>query len=354
MAGIDLGGLPLWQNLALFLVTAAVIWVAGSRLAVYADIIAERTGLGHAFIGLVLLASATSLPEIGRTISAASFGDAPLVVDSLLGGVVFQTSILALADFVMGKDRVLTFFAPRAVLLLEGALVVALLALALAGIAAGPLVHLFDVSIWTALLFAAYLLSLYLLKGYEASDSWLPTEVPVQLERAELERLGAARGPRGRSTRTIALLFGGASVVIFAAGVFLAQVGEVLATQTGLGASFVGATLLAVAAALPELSTTTAAVRFGAYSLAFSNIFGTNAQLVALLFLGDLFYRQGPILEAVGRSSVFAASMGILVTSVYLVGLIGRRRRAFLGMGLDSAVVLAFYIVTLAVLYVLT
>ncbi|MGI5837866.1 MAG: sodium:calcium antiporter, partial [Chloroflexota bacterium] len=110
---------------------------------------------------------------------------------------------------------------------------------------------------------------------------------------------------------------------------------------------------LASAAALPEMSTTIAAVRLGSYSLAFSNIFGANAQLVALLFIGDLFYRQGPILDAVGTHSIFVASMGILVTAVYLVGLIGRRRQKFLGMGLDSAAVLLLYVVTLTVLYML-
>ncbi|MGI5837001.1 MAG: hypothetical protein ACOX87_11030, partial [Chloroflexota bacterium] len=237
MPVVDLSGLALWQNVALFLVTALVIWLAGSRLAVYADIIADQTGLGQAFIGLVLLASATSLPEIGRTIAAALLGNAPLLVDSLFGGVAFHASILAVSDlFVSGYA--LTFFAPSAVLLMEGALVVALLALALAGIGAGSLVQLFDVSMWTALLFIAYLLSLYLLRGYERSDSWLPTEVPVQLEQAELARLGTIERGRDSSIRRVAMLFGAMAAVIFVAGLFLAQVGEALVAQTGLGPSF--------------------------------------------------------------------------------------------------------------------
>jgi len=101
------------------------------------------------------------------------------------------------------------------------------------------------------------------------------------------------------------------------------------------------------------MSTTIAAVRLGAYSMAISNIFGTNALLVALIFLGDLFYRQGPILESVGRPSLFAAAMGIVATSVYLVGLIERRNKTYLGMGLDSIAVLLLYLVTLFVLFLL-
>ncbi|HZK66993.1 MAG TPA: sodium:calcium antiporter, partial [Chloroflexota bacterium] len=85
MAWLDFHSLTLGQNMAVFVVCAGIIWLAGSRLAVYADIIADRTGLGEAFVGLVLLATATSLPEIGRTISASLLGNVPLAVDSLFG-----------------------------------------------------------------------------------------------------------------------------------------------------------------------------------------------------------------------------------------------------------------------------
>jgi cation:H+ antiporter len=147
--------------------------------------------------------------------------------------------------------------------------------------------------------------------------------------------------------------FAGASAVVLAAGVVLAQAADALAAQSGLGASFVGVTLLATATSLPELSTTIAAVRLGAYSLAVSNIFGSNMLMVALVFLADLVYRPGPVLAAVDRSAVFAVAMGIVVTAVYLIGLIERRDRTILRMGLDSAVVLALYVGSLGVLYLL-
>ena len=107
----------------------------------YADIIADRSGLGEAFVGSVLLTMATSLPEIGRTITASLLGNAPLAVNSLFGGVVLQTAVLAVADLAVAQ-RVLTYFAPRPVLLLQGASVVLLLGLAIARIAAGKIVQL--------------------------------------------------------------------------------------------------------------------------------------------------------------------------------------------------------------------
>ena len=319
----------------------------------YADIIADRSGLGEAFVGSVLLAMATSLPEIGRTITASLLGNAPLAVNSLFGGVVLQTAVLAVADLAVAQ-RVLTYFAPRPVLLLQGASVVLLLGLAIARIAAGEIVQLLGVGLWTTMLMGIYVFSLYALKSYETREQWRPIHVPKELKEDESAREGK-RGRHGhRSSTEIGVRFALSSSAIFVAGVVLAQVGDVLAVQTRLGAGFVGATLLAFASALPEMSTTIAAVRLGAYSMAISNIFGTNAFLVALLFLSDLFYRHGPVLDAVDRSSsVFAAAAGIVTTSVYLAGLIERRNRRFLGIGFDSANVLVGYAGTLLVLYLL-
>jgi cation:H+ antiporter len=144
-----------------------------------------------------------------------------------------------------------------------------------------------------------------------------------------------------------------ASLAILASGSVLATTGQALAHQTNLGSSFVGATLLASTTSLPELSTTLGAVRLGAYSMAFANIFGSNAIMVALLFLNDLAFRQGPILETVDRSASFAATMGIVVTVVYLAGLIIRRHRVVLRMGIDSLAVLLLYALTLLGLFAL-
>lgn len=345
-----LADFPLWLNLALFLLTAAAIWLAGSRLAVAADIIADRTGLGEALVGLVLLATATSLPEVARTIAASALGNAPLAVNALFGGVLVQTAILAVADLLVAS-RVLTYFAPQPVLLLQGTFVVLLLALALAAIAAGELVPLFHVGLWTILLLALYLFSLHALKSYGREEHWRPVHVPPELKAEADDRSSRRAHRRQQPLSRIILSFALQSAVILVCGVLLAAVGDVLAVQTGLGAGFVGATLLALAAGLPELSTTIAAVRFGAYSMAVSNIFGTNAQLVALLFLADLFYRPGPVLVALGPSAAFAAAMGIVATAIYLLGLLERRNRALLGMGIDSLAVLLLYVASLIVMY---
>jgi cation:H+ antiporter len=341
---------PVWLNLAIFAAAAVVVWLVGTRLSAYADLIADRTGLSKAFIGLVLLATATSLPEVGTTATAALSGNASLAVSNLFGGVVMQTAILAVADLSLRKGA-LTFFTPRPSLLLEGSSLIVLLAIALAGIAAGPLVAFAGIGLWTSLIFAIYLLSIFLLKQYEGAGRWKPVDPPDEAREADAGK--DERKYADKSTRQFLALFAGGSAILLVAGSVVARVADALAGQTGLGASFVGATLVAISTSLPEVSTTIAAVRLGSYSMAVSNIFGSNAFDTALLFPADVLYREGPILAAVDRSATFAAAAGIAVTAVYLVGLIERKNLAVLRMGVDSVAVLGLYGGSLVVLYLL-
>jgi cation:H+ antiporter len=234
-------------------------------------------------------------------------------------------------------------------LLLEGCFLVVLLALTLAGAAVGERVEVWGVGLWSVTLFGLYLLALYILKQYEHHETWRPLEAP----RVETRRPDTRRTDENLSTGQLKLRFAIAGLLIFAAGVVVALAGEALAEQTGLGASFMGATLVALSTSLPELSTTITAVRLGNHSMAVSNIFGSHALMVALLFLADLLYRPGPILAELGRPGTFAAAMGIVVTVTYLIGLIERKDRVVLRMGLDSAVVLVLYAVTVVGLYLL-
>ena len=146
---------------------------------------------------------------------------------------------------------------------------------------------------------------------------------------------------------------GGSAAVIFAAGSALALTGDALAEQTGLGASFVGVALVAASTSLPELSTALGAVRHGNHQMAVSNILGTNCLEVALFLPADIIYRGGPLLAELDRSATFAAAAGIVITAIFLVGLLERRNRTVLGMGVDSLAVLVVYGTSLVTMYTL-
>jgi cation:H+ antiporter len=133
---LQFSAFPLWANLMIFGGAAIFVWVAGTRLASCADVLAARTGMSQAFVGMIMLGVATSLPEIATTVTAARIGNARLVSGNLFGGVAAQVAILAIVDLVVVRGA-LTYFTPNPILLVQGMMLLLLLALALAGAVVG-------------------------------------------------------------------------------------------------------------------------------------------------------------------------------------------------------------------------
>ena len=343
---------PLWLNAVLFAVGAGTIWWAGTRLEHYADVIARRTELGHAFTGMLLLAGATSLPEVGTTVTAVVLLDNPtLAVHNLLGGVALQTVVLVWADAAKGRRGALTYFSPKFVLLIEGVGLLMLLQLTIVGITARELSTVGSVSVWLILLVLAYAGVMYLVYRYRGQPRWTP-ELADDFPREEPVRTVEGTGlTEQRSTRAIWILFTAMSLVVLLGGWLSAGTAEVLAEQTGLGDAFLGATLLALATSLPEVSTTTAAVRHGRYTVAVSNIFGSNGFDVSLLFLAEILYTGGTVTAYAGDTLVFVTALASVLTCIYLWGLIEREDRSVFGIGWDSAAALIVYFVGMMVLY---
>lgn len=371
---------PVAANGLLFLAGAALIWWAGARLALFADVIAERTGFGRGFVGALLLGGATSLPEIATALTASILGNAALAVNNLLGGVAMQIAVLALIDFWLVRGA-LTFFSPKPVVLLGGVLLIAQISLAIAGVFAGEPISFYGLGLWPLLFVGGYLASLYFMQRYEGNERWLPADFPDQWHEDDISPATSLRGaerfsglqkspesgnpsaepsnaedtsvfmPRAEATGNLYLRFAAFSLVVLAAGWLVANTADALSVQLGLGSGFVGATFVALTTSLPEISTTAGAVRIGSYTLAFSNIFGTNSLEVALLSVTDVAYRQGPIIDAVHRAAGFIGAIGILMTAIYLWGLLERRNKTLLRMGIDSLIVALIYVGGLLVMY---
>jgi cation:H+ antiporter len=348
--GIDFTALSIWTNVAIFCAACVVVWTAGTRLAFYADAISGRTGLSKAFLGLILLGIATSLPEIVTTITGALLDNPRLVAGNLFGGVALQIAVLAIVDLVALR-RALTFFTPQPVLLFQGVMLLLLLAIAVAGAAAGDPLSLLGIGLTPVVLVLGYVFTIrWSMPGANRLPRWRATNPPDEGPSTQREHGGSLTGLSHARLYARSALAAGA---ILAAGWALAQTGDALSEQTGLGAGFVGVALVAASTSLPELSTALAAVRQGNHQMAVSNILGTNCLEVALFFLGDAAYRQGPILAQTDASSLFAAAIGMVVTAIYLVGLLERRDQTILRMGYDSVAVLVAYVVGLTGVYFL-
>jgi cation:H+ antiporter len=345
-----LGGLPLYGNVLVFLAGALVVWFAGTRLARGAEVVAERTGAGEALIGALLLGGVTSLPEIAATVSASIIRNAPLAVNNVFGGIAMQVTILALADAagrgsLTGRNR-------KSSVLLEGVLLIVVLNTAALGIAVGDTL-VFGVGLWTTAVFALVIFALYLVKRYEPDQRWEPSDSGG--ERREDGGAQRAKEKRQRlhrlSTPALVTQLTLVSLAVLAGGFAVAKSGENIAEQTGLGSSFVGAILVAIATSLPEVSTTLEAVRLGARVMAISNIFGTNLFDAGLLFVADVFYPGPAVLNEVGRFALVAVLLGVACTTIYLVGIVERREREIGRLGLDSIAVVLVYAAGVVLLY---
>jgi cation:H+ antiporter len=346
----DLTSFPLTLNLLFFAAAASGVWFAGSRLASYADEISDRKRMGKALMGLVFLAAATELPEMVTTMTAAIAGEAQLLLNNMFGGVTMQTAILAVADLVAGSAA-LTFYPRKPTPILEGSLLILLLMMVNAIVLFGDYALVWQVGIGSCAVALTYLMAIAILRQYDEKDAWQAIEVPEEPDdspvypwRIRLEAL---------SMSSLITRFAAASGLILVCGVVLVHISNALAEQTGLGSSFIGATLLAATTSLPEVSTTIMAVRLRAYTMAISNIFGSNLIMIILLLPADILYRPGPVLAEADASAIFAIVSGVLVTIIFVIGLVIRSSRTIRGVGVDSLLVIAVYLATIVGLYVL-
>jgi cation:H+ antiporter len=337
---MDFAQLPLVGNITAFVAACVVVWFAGRHVVRQADALEVRTGAGEALVGMLLLGLISALPELSVTVTASVAGNAPLAVNNLLGGMSLNVALLAASDAAVRREA-LTSAVASPTPLLQGSLVVVLLALVGAATVVGD-VAFFGVGAWSVGIVVAYLACLWLIKRTRGRRPWVPEG--VRLHPPE-ERREDRTVPRILASIALGAVF------ILAAGFVLARSGEAIAGQTGLGASFFGAAFLALATSLPEISIVFSAVRMRRFEMAMGDIFGANLFCLALLFVVDAAYDGPPVLNEVGPFSTLAALLGILATGLLLAGLLERRHRMVLRMGVDSIAVLAAYATGLYLLY---
>jgi len=333
---------PLWGNAAMFCVAAAVVWLAGTRIAQYADAIATKTGIGRAMLGILLLGGVTSLPEMAVASTASLAGHPSLSINDLLGSAAINVLIIAIADAAIGRDAITSVLASPAVLL-QGVLSIVLLAMVVGATMSFDM-PLLGASAWTWLLLITAGGAVWIIARSNSGRAWT-AQGPMAPE--------AAASGEDAALRTLLFKTAGAAAAILVAGFVLAKTAEALAEQTGLGTNIVGAVLLAASTSLPEVSTVLAAVRLRRYEMAVADIFGTNLFNVAIIFFVDLLYDGAPVLSEAGRFAGFGALLAIVLTGLFLVGMLERRDRTFLRMGFDSIAVMFCYGAGLLVLFAL-
>jgi cation:H+ antiporter len=324
-----------------FLLCAAMIAVAGVYLCRYGDAIARATGMGGTWVGLILLASVTSLPELVTGISAVTGADTPnIAIGDVLGSAVVNLAMLVVLDIVRRTESVY-------LLVDRGHIISAAFGLSLLGLVAfgllfehvgspPPIAHVG----WSSpVIMFVYLLGMHTVFQYEKRRmaAYLITTDPRD-----------ATIDLGQAIRRYAA----AAMAVLAAGAWLPFVSADLADSMGWERSFVGTILVAAATSMPELVVTITAVRMGALDMAIGGLLGSNMYDVLIVAIDDVFYLSGPVLRDVSLAHVFSALSAIMMSGIFIVGMVYRPSGRVLGtVGWASIFLTVIFLVNSIVLF---
>jgi cation:H+ antiporter len=299
-------------------------------------VIAIRTGLGGMFVGVILLAGATSLPEVLTTISSLSQGVPNLAAGNLFGSNMFNMFVLAVLDLLHRKERLLRKAALKHAL--TGSLTVFLISLVVFFILADLKIQVGWIGVDSIMIMLTYIVAMRLIQANQAHNvSHPPATVEI---------------PKGiPSLRTGLLGFGLAALGLVIITPWMVRTSTEIAEITGLGTTFVGTTLVAIVTSLPELVTTIAAAKIGADDMAIGNLFGSNLFNMFAIGLTDLFYLPGRFLGVIDPAFLLVGMLGLLMTGLGLIGNLARLERRVLFVELDALALMATYFAGLWFLY---
>ena len=311
--------------LGLFSLSAVIVMGAAISLAVAADVIAARTGWGRLWVGSLLVAGATSLPELATNIAAVRIGAPALAGGNILGANMLNMSNLALVASLMGGRHIFQRLAPQQVTV--AAVALALTALATLLVVLQPEAKWLGISPATIAILGVYLVGSRIL--YRRSAGITEPDAPEA----------------SHSLRWGWIVFALSAGAIFAAAPMLATSAQRIAQLTGVAESFMGVLAVAIVTTLPELTAAITAIRIGAADLAVAGMYGTNAFNIAVLGVADLFFTQGSLFASLDTSHVIAGLFAVLLTGLGMLQLMLRRPlKHFSLMEPSTAVTVAIYV----------
>lgn len=325
-----------------FVFCTGIILVSATYLSKYGDVIAEKTGLGRTWIGVVLMASVTSLPELVTGISSVALFDVPdIALGDVLGSCMFNILILALLDVMNG-------FSPISAKAHQGQVLTASFGILLLGLvnvgifSAAHMPSVGWVGAYSFVFVAVYLLAMRAVFSYEKKR--IAELVGVVAEELRYEKISKVTAYR---------MYGLNALLTIGAATYLPHIGESIAEATGLGQTFVGNIFIALATSLPEVVVSVAALKIGAVDMAFGNIFGSNLFNIVILAIDDILYTKGPLLSYISANHLVSSSAAISMTAVAAIALTTRASKKWLFFAWDSLAILAVYVFALSVLYMM-
>jgi cation:H+ antiporter len=326
-------------HVAGFLGCTTIIFIAGKRLSYYGDLLAELSGIGKAWIGLILMAAVTSLPELMVGISSTVFVvSADLAVGDIIGSCAFNLGILSMMDIFTPKDRPLFSNVSRGHILAAafGIILVALVGLSLyldKDIVISPFVGLTSFSF-----LVVYLIAVKSIFNYQQNN----TDLPKNTHESTATSL---------NLKQVIIRYAFFALIIIVTALALPFFAEHIAEATGLGKSFVGTLFLAASTSLPEIAVSLAAIRSGSTDMAVGNLLGSNLFNVLILFIDDVFYAKGHLLKDASDVNLLSAFFVIMMSSVAIIGFIFPSKEKKFIMAWDTFAIFGLYLINMTLLY---
>lgn len=327
-----------------FLISSLVIVFAGTSLTRHADALADKTGLGEAFVGAVFLGGVTSVAGIITSVVAAYNHHPELAISNAIGGIAVQTVFLSVADISYSKAN-LEHASASLTNLMQGVLLIGLLSLVLLGVYS-PDITVFNVHPLSIGIIIVYLAGTRMISVASEKPLWGPkitiSTVKDVPNKANIQKI---------KLRTLIVKFAFLSILVSAAGYAIGMSGIAIADNTALSEGFVGTMFTAVATSFPELIVSLAAVRQRALTLAVGNIIGGNSFDVLFVAFSDIAYQEGSILHNITTDQTFIIALTMLMASILIMGLLHRQRKGFANIGWESAAIIGLYILANVSLY---
>ena len=328
--------------IAIFLLSTIAIWLVGVKIISAIDAITLHFNLGEAFGGMVFLAVVTNLPEIAITAVAAYHHNYDIAVSNLLGGIAIQTVVLVLIDaFGVGRKAPLTLKGHSNVLVLEGIALIFVLTMVMMAKQFSPDLIYFRTTPFEWLILLIWLGSIYLISRF--------VDVTKKEKKIVSDPSQHLRHPKAKFKGTIQLaiiVFIICALVTLISGWALEITSDVLSKRFGMSGVLFGGTILALCTSLPEISTGIASAKIREYQMAVSDIFGGNAFLPVLFLMASAIGGDA-ILPSLQPSDMYLTGLGIILTGIYLIGMVLHSKKQYFRLGIDSILVLIVYIIGL-------
>lgn len=326
----------LYINIAGFLIATVIIVITGSRLSKYGNLMADMMGWGKMFVGIILMASVTSMPELMNGISAIVILDAPdLAVGDIVGSCAFNILIISIMDLFYDYKKPLTSVTQT------GHVIAASFGIILLSFVAFAILmpRIFGSIIWIGE-FSLFFLVLY----------FIAIRVIFLYSKKGNNQVEERKDSYSLSLKQVVIRYAMNGVVLVAAAMLLPYFGDHLAKASGLGQSFFGTLFIAASTSLPEVVVSIAAIRMGTIDLAIGNVFGSNIFNIAILAFNDILYTKGPIFQFTSPNHIIPVLGTIIITAIGIIGIVFKEEKKW-KLAIDTALIVLVYGLMMGLLY---